>query len=95
MDSPDIIQDSPRKRQKLSPSIEKSVSIQVPSADTDDHTVQVEKGSLHATAGDDAPLSSEENRLAQDPGKLQEVEVGITEYVSTRTLRFSGILKKR
>lgn len=94
MDPPDIDQDPPRKRQKLSPSIEISASVQVPSANADDHQLEVDQPSLQVTAVIDPPIS-EESLLHQVPEKLQEAEVGITEYVSARMLRFSGILKKR
>lgn len=94
MDSPDITQESPRKRQKLSPTIEASASVRVPSSNADAHQMQVEQPSLQAPPLNNLPISGE-NLSVEEPGKLSETEVGITEYVTARTLRFSGILKKR
>ncbi|KAI9789571.1 MAG: hypothetical protein M1816_005978 [Peltula sp. TS41687] len=97
MESPDVSQDPPPKRQKLFPSIETSASVQVssalPSANADEHQMQVEQA-LPMDDVEDVPIS-EKVQPSQDLGKLRESEVGITEYVSAGTLRFTGILKKR
>lgn len=77
--------ESPRKRQKVSTAGEENVQRHQPLAEQDAllHKVQ-DKTEESAT-----PAALHPTHL------MNEEEVGITEYVSAKGLRFSGTLKKR
>ena len=93
MASLEIPPGSPRKRQKISVTTEKSDPMDLLPSDANESGVEA-LTELQGSKEDCRPIP-EKPMQTHELGQLQEAEVGITEFVSTGNPRFLGTLKKR